>query len=154
MVPMKMTSISVSYINMVNYSTPPRSKNETVIKFKRPIHNVGRSAEDYKTRTAFKRNSGYADGEIYAKHALFSRHRISLRLHLCTDEFEVANPLRSKKGKHDQVAFYFTFGNLPTRFNSQLSHIPLCLLAKYSLLQKMGFSYSDILQPIINDLKI
>lgn len=109
---------------------------------------------DYKTSTAFKRNSGYADGEIYAKHALFSRHRISLRLHLCTDEFEVANPLRSKKGKHDQVAFYFTFGNLPTRFNSQLSHIPLCLLAKYSLLQKMGFSYNDILQPIINDLKI
>jgi len=36
MVPMKTTSISVSYINMANYSTPPRSKSETVIKFKRP----------------------------------------------------------------------------------------------------------------------
>jgi len=31
-----MTSIPVSYINMANYSTPPRSKSETVIKFKRP----------------------------------------------------------------------------------------------------------------------
>jgi len=31
-----MTSISVSYINMANYSTPPSSKSETVIKFKRP----------------------------------------------------------------------------------------------------------------------
>jgi len=35
MVPMKMTSISVFYIHITNYSTPSRSKSETVIKFKR-----------------------------------------------------------------------------------------------------------------------
>jgi len=32
----EMASISVSYVNMANYSKPPRSKSETVIKFKRP----------------------------------------------------------------------------------------------------------------------
>jgi len=36
MAPMKLTSTSVPYINMANYSTPPHSKSETVIKFKRP----------------------------------------------------------------------------------------------------------------------
>jgi len=36
MEPMKLTSTSVPYINMANYSTPQRSKSETVIKFKRP----------------------------------------------------------------------------------------------------------------------
>src|SRR6218665_357044 len=118
------------------------------------LHYIMSETEDCKTGTGLKRYSGYTDGEIYAKHALFSRHRICLRLHFYTDEFEVANPLGSKKGKHKQVAFYFTIGNLPARFNSQLSHIHLCLLAKYSLLQKMGFSYNDILQPLINDLKI
>jgi len=32
---MKMAFVSLSYINMANYSLPPRSKSETVIKFKR-----------------------------------------------------------------------------------------------------------------------
>src|SRR6218665_1766533 len=37
-----MTSISVSNINMANFSTSPHSKSETVIKFKRPKyeHNI------------------------------------------------------------------------------------------------------------------
>lgn len=35
---------------------------------------------------------------------------------------EVANPLRSKRGKQKQIAFYFPISNLPAVFNSQFCH--------------------------------
>jgi hypothetical protein len=57
------------------------------------------------THTSLKRYSSYPDGKIYANHTLFSKHRICLKLHIYTDEFEVVNLLVSKKGKHKQDSF-------------------------------------------------
>jgi len=95
---------------------------------------------------------GFADGLIFKQHNLFSQKTHCLRLHFYTDEFEVVNPLGSKKGVHKLCAFYFVIGNISAKFNSQLKHIHLCLLAKHSILKGGDFTYADILAPLIKDL--
>lgn len=39
----------------------------------------------------------YTSGSEFNSHPIFSKHGLYLRLHLYIDEFEVANPLGSKK---------------------------------------------------------
>lgn len=93
--------------------------------------------------------SDYTDGEIFQGSPFFGDSRI-VRLHLYTDEFEVENPLGSKKSLHKLAAFYFTIGNFESNFKSQLRFIHLCILVKNKLLQR--YSYRDILRPLIADL--
>ncbi|XP_041960332.1 uncharacterized protein LOC121718944 isoform X2 [Alosa sapidissima] len=62
----------------------------------------------------------FTDGEIFQGSPFYGDSSI-VRLHLYTDEFEVVNPLGSKKSIHKLTAFYFTIGNLESNFTSQLS---------------------------------
>ena len=64
MTPMKMTSISVSYINMANYSTPLHLKSETVIKFKWPKYEL-KNLADYVSE--FKCLSKLSTGGSYVR---------------------------------------------------------------------------------------
>ena len=63
---------------------------------------------------------------------------IFLRLHLYEDEFEIVNPLGSKRTKYKLCAFYYTIGNLSGKYRSQLKHIHLALLARYSHVKQFG----------------
>ena len=58
----------------------------------------------------------YTDGTIYKKHSFVSKGHNHLRIHLYTDEFEVVNPLGSKKTLHKLCAFYFLLGNIGETF--------------------------------------
>ena len=93
----------------------------------------------------------YTDGSIFKEHRLFQGDPHLIRIHLYTDEFEVVNPLGSKKLLHKVCAFYFSIGNLEPKYRSHLRHIHLAILARYKLVQK--YTYSDILKPLIEDLK-
>lgn len=74
-----------------------------------------------------------------------------LRLHFYNDEFEIVNPLGSRKTIHKISAFYFTLGNIHPKYRSKLKHIHLSILAYYSLVKQYGAA--RILEPLISDIK-
>ena len=94
--------------------------------------------------------SDYRDG-FYFKHLIFRKHPGALRLHLNEDEFEIVNPLGSKRTKYKLSAFYNTIGNLSGKIRSQLEHIHLALLAGYPHVKHFGMDV--ILKPRLDDLK-
>ena len=62
-----------------------------------------------------------------------------VRFHLYSDEFELCNPLGSRKGEYKLCAFYFLVGNLETKYWSLLSNIRLDLLCKYKHVKSFGY---------------
>lgn len=68
------------------------------------------------------------------------------------DDFEVANPLGSKRGIHKLGAVYFTLRNFSPKWNSFLANIHLCALFHAQDLKRYGFS--EILVPIVRDIKV
>lgn len=93
----------------------------------------------------------YGDGLYFKEHLFFREHPDALRLHLYEDEFEIVNPLGSKRTKHKLCAFYYTVGNLSGKYRSQLKHIHLALLVRYSHVKQFGIDM--ILKPMIEDLQ-
>ena len=67
------------------------------------------------------------------------------------DEFEVVNPLGSKRTIHKLCAFYYTVGNLNSKYISKLKHIHLALMVRYSFVRQFGLNI--ILKPMLDDLK-
>ncbi len=59
--------------------------------------------------------------------------------------------LGSKRNKHKLCAIYYTFGNVGTKYCSQLKHINLALLVRYCHVKQFGLD--EILKPLIDDLK-
>lgn len=49
----------------------------------------------------------YRDGSAYKEHPLFGTDKMALRLHLYIDDFEVCNPIGSRRGSHKLTAVYF-----------------------------------------------
>lgn len=93
--------------------------------------------------------SDYTDGTCFKEHPLFKVNPHALRLHFYEDEFEVVNPLGSKKTKHKLCAFYYSVGNLKHR--SKLKHIHLALLVRQTFVKSCGLA--TILKPMLDDLK-
>lgn len=70
----------------------------------------------------------YRDALYFKEHVFFKEHPNALRLHLYEDEFEIVNPLGSKRTKYKLCAFYYVIGNLSGKYRSQLKHIHLACL--------------------------
>lgn len=64
----------------------------------------------------------YRDGLNFKNHKFFAGNPQALRLNFYEDEFEVCNPLGSKRNKHKLCAIYYTVGNVGTKYCSQLKH--------------------------------
>ena len=92
----------------------------------------------------------FSHGTIYRSHPFFSKSDKRLRIHLYNDEYEVVNPLGSKRLLHKVSGFYFLLGNLLPKYRSRLRDIHLTILVRYKLVQKYG--YEPILKPLIEDL--
>lgn len=88
---------------------------------------------------------------IFKNHQFFRNYPHALRLHFYEDEFEVVNPLGSKRNRHKLCAFYYTEGNVDKKLRSQQRHIHLALLVRYSYVKQFGLSV--ILNPLLDDLK-
>lgn len=82
--------------------------------------------------------SDYSDGTYFKEHPFFNVNPHALRLNFYEDEFEVVNPLGSKKTKHKLCAFYYTVGNLKHR--SKLKHIHLALLVRQTFVKRCGLA--------------
>lgn len=76
-----------------------------------------------------------------------------LCLHFYMDEFEVINPLDSKRGKHKMTAVYFKLGNPDRKETSKLQNIYLSVLVHHHFLQNKLTDYAEVLQPLIVDIQ-
>ncbi|XP_064482426.1 uncharacterized protein LOC135395121 [Ornithodoros turicata] len=89
-------------------------------------------------------------GTAFQEHSYFSGDTSKLCLQLYSDEFEVCDPLGSKRGIHKLVAVYFTLLNLPQQSRSSISNIHLVLLAKDKHVNTYGLD--NILAPLLKDI--
>jgi len=94
----------------------------------------------------------FTDGNIYKDHTFFSEHPNGIRLHFYLDEFEVCNPLGSKRGKHKVLAVYYLVGNLNCKYWSEMKFIHLCILVRYQQLREFDPTYTQVLKPLIDEL--
>lgn len=91
------------------------------------------------------------DGIIFKNNPLFQTFP-NIQILLYFDEFMVFNPLRGTQAKHKLAAFYFTLGNIPSKYRSSVKDMQLAILCKSSDLKCFGFHV--VLEPLIKDLKI
>jgi hypothetical protein len=94
----------------------------------------------------------YKDGSAFMQHPLFGVDSMALRLHLYIDDFEVCNPIGSRRGGQKLTAVYFVLGNIHPKYWSQSSSIHLAILARAKLVGKYGLA--EVLKPLIADIKI
>lgn len=94
----------------------------------------------------------FIGGEMFKSNRHMTFH--SLRLHFYVDEFEVVNPLGSKRGRHKLTAVYFKLGNLDHKDTSKLQNIYLSTLVHHRFLKNELTSYAEVLQPLITDLAV
>ena len=94
----------------------------------------------------------FTDGRMWQNSTVHSDCDMYVRIHLYSDEFELCNPLGSRKGEHKICAFYFLVGNLETKYWSLLSNIHLAILCKFKHVKNVG--YKAILEPLLADVKV
>ena len=92
------------------------------------------------------------DGHIYQSHKYFDEHENALSLVLYHDELEVCNPLGSNAGTHKLDMYYYTIGNICSKFRSKRCAVPLFAIANADLVKKYGID--RIIQPIVDDLQL
>ena len=93
----------------------------------------------------------FQDGAYYKQCNQEKEGEITIELLLYTDEFETANPLGPRKGKHKLLAVHMTLLCLPPKYQAKLENILLVALAKSSLVSKYGID--SIFSPIVHDLE-
>lgn len=103
-----------------------------------------------KSDTCDSRLRDICDGSLLK--TLFSTEKHTVQIQMFYDDFEVANPLGSKRGIHELGAVYFTLRNFSPKWNSFLANIHLCALFHAQDLKRYGFS--EILAPIVRDIKV
>jgi len=94
----------------------------------------------------------YKDGSAFKKNALFNSQNMALRIHVYIDDFEVCNPIGSRRSIHKLTAVYYLVGNIQTKYWSQTKNIHLAILARSKLVKIYGLG--KILAPLLADLKI
>ncbi|KAL1273015.1 hypothetical protein QQF64_028877 [Cirrhinus molitorella] len=90
------------------------------------------------------------DGSSFRENSLLNCGEFTIALGLYIDDFEVANPLGTSKGKHKMCAVYWIIANLPAKFRSALNTVQLALLCNTETVKECG--YDKILYPLLSDL--
>lgn len=90
------------------------------------------------------------DGKRFRENDLLCSDELTLALCLYIDDFELANPLGTSKGKHKMCAVYWTIANIPVKYRSTLHSIQLALLCNTTTIKECG--YEKALYPLICDL--
>ncbi|XP_045065672.1 uncharacterized protein LOC123482381 [Coregonus clupeaformis] len=102
--------------------------------------------------TSNSRLRDICDGSFFKSHPLFSTEKQTIQVQMFYDDFEVANPLGSKRGIHKLGGVYFTLRNFSPKWNYFLANIHLCTLFHTQDVKRYGFS--DIFAPIVRDIKV
>lgn len=91
-------------------------------------------------------------GKVFQSNSFFKSNPYAIQLAFSTDEFEVCNPLGSRKGKHKLWPVYFTIKNLPPRLNSKIHNIFLAVVCNSDDLKTEDTDFNDILELLKTDI--
>ena len=92
----------------------------------------------------------YCDGEQYKTHPLLSLSNDSVQWCGSFYEYEVVNPLGSKRGVHKIGALYYIIQNLSPSYNSTLHNIHM--LAVFTSINLAKYGFQPILAPFLEEL--
>lgn len=96
--------------------------------------------------------TNFRSGSIFNSSEFFMSNPNAIQLQLATDDFEVCNPLGSKKTLHKITAFYFTIQNLPQKHLSKLNNIYVISLCNTDDLKTLYTDTNDVLRPIVEEI--
>ncbi len=94
--------------------------------------------------------SSYNDGHYFKNNSLLNSEEFRIALGFYVDDFEVANPLGTSRGKHKICAIYWVLANIPVKHRSMLRSIQLGLLCNAGTVKEYG--YEKVMQPLVKDL--
>ena len=80
------------------------------------------------------------DGSYYRNTNIFNSIQNALAILFYYDELGVANPIGPFSAKHKLGVCYWTLGNIDPKYRSSVQSIMLYAIAKYSIIEKHGFS--------------
>lgn len=90
------------------------------------------------------------DGHLRKSSSFFIDNPEALTGFIYSDEIEVVNPLGAGRGKSKLLELYWSLGEIPKRYRSQVDRIGLSIVIQSKLLKKYG--YSKCYEPLINDM--
>lgn len=93
-------------------------------------------------------------GQKYKENLLFAEFPDSLQLQLFVDGFEVCDGLKSKAGKHSQIAVYLAVRNMPLDLSYNMDNIFLVALCNSAYLKPEEVDYNNLWQTIVDDCRI
>jgi hypothetical protein len=109
-------------------------------------------AEIYKEKETKRRlYSTFEDGEACRNSTVFQENPFGLQLQVYIDEVQMCVEVGHHTKKNKLVFFYFTIGNLPTKFRSAFKFINVLAICYNTTLLEHGANF--ILQPILDDIK-
>lgn len=94
----------------------------------------------------------YCCGKLAKEFEDFQSNDIVI-LQFGSDEFDVANPIKSKAVIHKTFAVYFTIRNMPAKYASRLENIYLAALCNSSNFKEKWCSEDDVIREIVRDLR-
>lgn len=101
------------------------------------------------------KNGEYIDfccGKIYQNSEIFKGHMNSLQLQIYQDDFEVCNPIGSKRTIHKVCGVYFTIRNWPN--NSRLNHVYPIALCNTDDLKSESTDFNNIWRLVADEIKV
>lgn len=91
-------------------------------------------------------------GKIYQNSEIFKGHMNSLQLQIYQDDFEVCNPIGSKRTIHKVCGVYFTIRNWPN--NSRLNHVYPIALCNTDDLKSESTDFNNIWRLVVDEIKV
>lgn len=87
--------------------------------------------------------SSYNDGHYFKDNILLNSEEFWIALGFYVDEFEVANPLGTSRGKHKICAVYWVLANMFVKHRSMLRSIQLGLLSNAGTVNDYGYEKNN-----------
>lgn len=91
-------------------------------------------------------------GKIYQDSDIFKGHINSLQLQIYQDDFEVCNPIGSKKTIHKVCGVYFTIRNWPN--NARWNHVYPIVLCNTDHLKSESTDFNNIWRLVVDEIKV
>ena len=79
-------------------------------------------------------------GDLFKRHPVFSNYPDAIQIILYYDEIALTNVMRSKFRDHKLAMWYFSIGNLPSKFRSTMHNMHLLGILKSKDMRKYGLS--------------
>lgn len=91
-------------------------------------------------------------GKLFHSNSFFQQNKDALQIQLSIDDFEICNPLGSKKGVHKVCGLYFAINNMPAKFNSKLRNIYSISICNSEDLDTLKTDINSIWEMVVSEI--